>query len=127
MAEQTLAVHAQPRRESPRRLPLVTLYLTERCNSRCVTCDYWRHGRIDMNLASIARLLPSLEQLGTRLVVLSGGEPLLHPDWAAIARLLEIERSRGVAAHLGSVAREACTARSGIISNHDGLPGWDGP
>ena len=28
-----------------RTLPLVTLYLTERCNSRCVTCDYWRHGR----------------------------------------------------------------------------------
>jgi len=35
---------------SPRlqRLPLITLYLTERCNSRCVTCDYWRHGRADM-------------------------------------------------------------------------------
>jgi MoaA/NifB/PqqE/SkfB family radical SAM enzyme len=97
LAEQSLAVHAQPRRESLRRLPLVTLYLTERCNSRCVTCDYWRHGRIDVNLASIARLLPSLEQLGTRLVVLSGGEPLLHPEWAAIARLL---KSKGLAVWL---------------------------
>ena len=38
------------------RLPLVTLYLTERCNSRCVTCDYWRHGRADMNLAAVKRL-----------------------------------------------------------------------
>ena len=28
-----------------RRLPLVTLFLSERCNSRCVSCDYWRHGR----------------------------------------------------------------------------------
>jgi MoaA/NifB/PqqE/SkfB family radical SAM enzyme len=97
LAEQSLAVHAQPRRESLRRLPLVTLYLTERCNSRCVTCDYWRHGRIDVNLASIARLLPSLEQLGTRLVVLSGGEPLLHPEWAAIARML---KSKGLAVWL---------------------------
>ena len=34
------------------RLPLVTLYLTERCNSRCVTCDYWRHGRVNVDLAS---------------------------------------------------------------------------
>jgi MoaA/NifB/PqqE/SkfB family radical SAM enzyme len=89
LAEQSLAVHVSPRRESLRRLPLVTLYLTERCNSRCVTCDYWRHGRIDMDLASIARLLPSLEKLGTRLVVLSGGEPLLHPEWAQIARMLK--------------------------------------
>jgi Fe-coproporphyrin III synthase len=69
-------------------LPLVTLYLTERCNSRCVTCDYWRHGRDDMNLAAVRRLLPSLGQLQTQMVLLSGGEPLLNPEWAAIARLL---------------------------------------
>jgi Fe-coproporphyrin III synthase len=71
-----------------RRLPLVTLYVTERCNSRCVTCDYWRHGRDDMNLAAVTRLLPSFAQLGTQMVLLSGGEPLLNPDWAAIAQLL---------------------------------------
>jgi MoaA/NifB/PqqE/SkfB family radical SAM enzyme len=70
-------------------LPLVTLYVTERCNSRCVTCDYWRHGRIDMSLAAVKRLLPSLERLGTRVVVLSGGEPLLHPDWMHIAECLK--------------------------------------
>jgi MoaA/NifB/PqqE/SkfB family radical SAM enzyme len=75
------------------RLPLVTLYLTERCNSRCVTCDHWRHGRADASLASITRLLPSFESLGTRMVALSGGEPLLHPDWAQIAELL---KSRGL-------------------------------
>jgi Fe-coproporphyrin III synthase len=71
------------------RLPLVTLYVTERCNSRCVTCDYWRHGRSDINLRSVTDLLPSLEQLGTKLVVLSGGEPLLHPEWASIAQFLK--------------------------------------
>jgi radical SAM protein with 4Fe4S-binding SPASM domain len=70
------------------RLPLVTLYLTERCNSRCVTCDYWRHGRADMNLAAVKRLAPSLARLGTQVALLSGGEPLLNPDWAPIAELL---------------------------------------
>ena len=69
-------------------LPLVTLYLTERCNSRCITCDYWRHGRVDMNLESVTRLLPSLAQLHTRVVLISGGEPLLNPEWAEIAELL---------------------------------------
>src|SRR5579872_5209037 len=58
-----------------RRLPLITLYLTDRCNSRCVTCDYWRHGRADMNLESVTQLLPSLVQLQTRVVLISGGEP----------------------------------------------------
>ena len=71
-----------------RRLPLVTLYLTERCNSRCVTCDYWRHGRADTNLESVTRLLPSLVELQTQVVLLSGGEPLLNSQWADIAQLL---------------------------------------
>ena len=70
------------------RLPLVTLYVTERCNSRCVTCDYWRHGRDDMDFAAVTRLLPSFTQLQTQKVLLSGGEPLLNPEWAAIAELL---------------------------------------
>lgn len=74
------------------RLPLVTLYLTDRCNSRCVTCDYWRHGRDDMTLESVARLLPSLRQLRTQVVLISGGEPLLNPEWAPIAEAL---RSNG--------------------------------
>jgi Fe-coproporphyrin III synthase len=70
------------------RLPLVTLYATDRCNSRCVTCDYWRHGKDDMSLDSIVRLLPSLARLRTQVVLLSGGEPLLNPEWPAIAQLL---------------------------------------
>ncbi len=70
------------------RLPLVTLYLTERCNSRCVTCDYWRHGRLDMNLEAVQRLLPSLRRLNTQVALLSGGEPLLNPEWPSIAQAL---------------------------------------
>jgi len=78
----------------PDALPLVTLYLSERCNSRCVTCDYWRHGVKDASLASVERMLPALAALRTRAVLLSGGEPLLNPEWPAIAALL---KSRGLA------------------------------
>jgi MoaA/NifB/PqqE/SkfB family radical SAM enzyme len=74
-------------------LPLVTLYLSERCNSRCVTCDYWRYGTKDMSLESVRRLLPSLEALRTRAVLISGGEPLLNSEWEQIAELL---RGRGI-------------------------------
>jgi len=71
-----------------RRVPLVTLYLSERCNSRCISCDYWRHGRADLDLETVSRLLGSFERLGTQVVLLSGGEPLLNPQWAQIAELL---------------------------------------
>jgi MoaA/NifB/PqqE/SkfB family radical SAM enzyme len=70
------------------RLPLVTLYLTDRCNSRCVTCDYWRHGRDNLTLARAEELLPQLAALGTRVALLSGGEPLLNPEWREIAAAL---------------------------------------
>ncbi len=77
----------------PDTLPLLTLYLSERCNSRCVTCDYWRHGTKDASLESVQNMLPALAQLRTRTVLLSGGEPLLNPEWADIAALL---KSRGL-------------------------------
>jgi MoaA/NifB/PqqE/SkfB family radical SAM enzyme len=70
------------------RLPLVTLYATDRCNSRCVTCDYWRHGRTDVTLDAVIRLLPALRRLQTQTVLLSGGEPLLNPAWPEIAQAL---------------------------------------
>ncbi len=70
------------------RLPLISIYLTERCNSRCVTCDYWRHGRTDATLESVQRLLPDLRTFGTRVALLSGGEPLLNPEWPQIAATL---------------------------------------
>ena len=88
MPAKRFAVHP-----SVTKLPLVTLYITERCNSRCVTCDYWRHGRDDMDLAAVTSLLPSLARLSTQMVLLSGGEPLLNPEWQAIAQTL---RSNGL-------------------------------
>jgi MoaA/NifB/PqqE/SkfB family radical SAM enzyme len=74
-----------------RSLPLATLQLTERCNSRCVSCDYWRHGREDMTVETVSRLLPSLRELQTHTVQITGGEPLLHRQWAQIAQLLRDE------------------------------------
>jgi Fe-coproporphyrin III synthase len=41
-----------------------------------------------MDLAAVRRLLPSLARLRTQCVLLSGGEPLLNPDWPAIAEML---------------------------------------
>ena len=42
-----------------------------------------------MTLESVARWLPSFAELKTRFILISGGEPLLHPEWVQIARLLK--------------------------------------
>jgi Fe-coproporphyrin III synthase len=110
-----------------RTLPLITLYLTERCNSRCVTCDYWRHGRQDLALEDVARLLPELELLQTRTVLFSGGEPLLNPDWQTMAAML---RSRGLSLWLltsglalAKHARRAAALFQSITVSLDGTCG----
>jgi Fe-coproporphyrin III synthase len=87
-SEQQLPLDPVNQRPPLQRLPLITLYLTDRCNSRCVTCEYWRHGRTNITLESVHRLLPSLAQLRTQVMLLSGGEPLLNPEWAQISELL---------------------------------------
>jgi MoaA/NifB/PqqE/SkfB family radical SAM enzyme len=79
-------------------LPLVIFYPTSRCNSRCVSCDWWRSsGAGDLTLSEIARLAETLPGLGTRVVVFSGGEPLLRPEVFEAARLF---RERGITLHL---------------------------
>jgi MoaA/NifB/PqqE/SkfB family radical SAM enzyme len=47
-----------------------------------------------MNLDAVTRLLPDLLRLNTQLVLISGGEPLLNPEWAAIAQLLRAQGHR---------------------------------
>jgi MoaA/NifB/PqqE/SkfB family radical SAM enzyme len=41
-----------------------------------------------MDLSAVRRLLPDLEALQTEVVLISGGEPLLNPEWPQIAQLL---------------------------------------
>ena len=76
-------------------LPLVIFHPTSRCNSRCVSCDWWKSsGSSDLTLEEIDRLAGELSRLGTKLVVFSGGEPLLRPevfDAAALFRRRNIE------------------------------------
>lgn len=71
-------------------LPVVVFFPTSRCNSRCVSCDWWKaSGEGDLSLDEIARLAAELPGLGTRIVLLSGGEPLLRPELFDIARLFQ--------------------------------------
>ncbi len=79
-------------------LPILIFFPTARCNSRCVSCDWWKaDGAGDLTLDEIRRLTEELPALGTRLVTFSGGEPTLRRNVYEIAALF---RARGVRLHL---------------------------
>jgi Fe-coproporphyrin III synthase len=79
-------------------LPILIFFPTARCNSRCVSCDWWKaDGAGDLTLDEIRTLTDQLPALRTRLVSFSGGEPTFRRDVYEIAGLF---RARGVKLHL---------------------------
>jgi len=79
-------------------LPLLIFYVTARCNSRCVSCDWWKSdGAADLTLDEIRALADDLPSLRTRLVVFSGGEPLLRRD---VFEMADVFRTQGLKLHL---------------------------
>jgi MoaA/NifB/PqqE/SkfB family radical SAM enzyme len=74
-----------------RRRPFqVLLQVTNRCNMQCSFCDFWPNGaapREELTLADFDRLTDDLAGLGTFLVSIEGGEPLVRPDLVDIVRV----------------------------------------
>ena len=72
------------------RLPLEgRLDLTYRCNSACLHCWLWQSPnaskqRDELTLDEIQRIADEARALGTRRWSLSGGEPMLRPDFCEI-------------------------------------------
>jgi MoaA/NifB/PqqE/SkfB family radical SAM enzyme len=64
------------------RVPLLAGFkITNRCNLRCRVCPFWRKPTDgEMDLAGVAATLDRLHDMGVRLVILEGGEPMLWRD-----------------------------------------------
>lgn len=70
---------------------LANIKLTQNCNSRCNTCNYWKEKSIDLiDKQRAILLLEELYNIGVRSIRFSGGEPLLRND------LFEIIESCGL-------------------------------
>jgi len=77
-----------------RRFIHCNLQVTYRCNFRCKICDFWktRHQREDeLTLEQIRLIGRKLKQLGTLIISLAGGEPLIREDLFDVIRILNEE------------------------------------
>ncbi len=72
----------------------VILSLTDRCNLSCQFCNAHQYAsaKQQMSIGDALSLLDQLKEWGVMIVVLSGGEPLLHPDFLQIARSAVVHR-----------------------------------
>lgn len=77
-----------------KRIPFfVQLVPTSRCNLNCRYCFGEFHEREGDNfpLKNISRLITGLKELGTRYILLTGGEPMMHPGLMEIVRRISEE------------------------------------
>jgi MoaA/NifB/PqqE/SkfB family radical SAM enzyme len=70
------------------------LYITHRCNLRCLYCRFPFQEVSELDTDQWRRVIDQLADLGVRRVTFLGGEPLLRPD---LADLLRQARRRGLA------------------------------
>ena len=106
-------------------LPILILNVHSRCNCRCVMCDIWKRETSDeLHAHDMQRHRTSLENLGVRQVVLTGGEPLLHSDLAALCNFFREQNIHLTLLTTGLLlykrAEEVATLFDDIILSLDG-------
>jgi MoaA/NifB/PqqE/SkfB family radical SAM enzyme len=74
-------------------LPIVILYLNNICDSRCATCSIWKNNEAlklpeerQMSDALLKQLYSELPKWSPRQILLSGGEPAIHPRFPEVIR-----------------------------------------
>lgn len=78
-----------------RRIPIIgTIEITYQCNLKCVHCYAdERHIAPYMPYEEIIRLVDEMADAGTFFLTISGGDPLVHPDFERIYRYI---RNKGI-------------------------------
>lgn len=73
-----------------RSLPILILNVHENCNCRCRMCDIWKRppGK-EVELEHVRKYQADIRRLGVKQVVFTGGEPLLHSEFATLCRLFQ--------------------------------------
>ncbi len=87
---------------APRYLPVVLMFITDQCNLRCSMCgvcelEHARSAGKELSTGEWFSVIDAAQRLGTMLVSISGGEPLLRAD---LCDLVRHARSRDMGVHL---------------------------
>ena len=87
---------------APRYLPIVLMFITDKCNLRCRMCgvcelEQNRSAEKELSTEEWFAVIDAADRLGTTLVSISGGEPLLRAD---LYDMVRHARSKGMTVHM---------------------------
>ncbi len=92
-------------------LRYLELQITDRCNLQCRHCYIGEGSRQDLSMEQIQRVLEEFEEIQGLRLLLSGGEPLLHPDFWEINDALRNYAFRSVLLSNGTLINEEVAKR----------------
>jgi pyrroloquinoline quinone biosynthesis protein E len=86
----------------------VDVFVTSRCNLKCVHCFSSRDGKgnHDLSVQVMESIFNQLERMGVMEVRLTGGEPLLHPEVRTLLAIIQKKRFRKVLITNGTLLDE---------------------
>ncbi|GAB4167752.1 MAG: putative heme d1 biosynthesis radical SAM protein NirJ1 [Terrimicrobiaceae bacterium] len=102
--------HGRPFATAAERHPVVVWNITRRCNLRCVHCYSDSEPRFyagELDIRECKKVIDDLAGFGVPAVLLSGGEPLTHPDFFTIARYASERGLRLTLSTNGTLLRKA--------------------
>ncbi len=59
---------------------LASIKITNACNLKCRHCPFWRMEEKSLSFSQVKSLLKDIYNIGSRLVIIEGGEPFLWKD-----------------------------------------------
>lgn len=69
--------------------PSVLFIITSRCNLHCKMCAYGYKKGLNLPYPEFEKLAREMKENGVKIVYLSGGEPMLHPNFPEIVHFLK--------------------------------------
>jgi MoaA/NifB/PqqE/SkfB family radical SAM enzyme len=97
-----------------RYLPILLLFVTDKCNLRCSMCGVWQHAEPGKDNGELTTeewkaVIRSAVKLRTILLSITGGEAILRPD---VFEIIRYARENGISVHLCS---------NGTVLNNDNV------
>lgn len=92
-------------------LRYLELQITDRCNLQCRHCYIGEGSHRDLSLKQIQKVLKEFEEIHGLRLLLSGGEPLLHPDFWEINEILRNHAFRSVLLSNGTLITQEVAKR----------------
>jgi len=114
-------------------LRYLELQMTDRCNLRCRHCYLGESFHQDLSVDQIQRVLKEFEEIQGLRLLLSGGEPMLHPQFWKINEILRNYAFRSILLSNGTLITREATKRlrvhevqislDGMKEGHEALRG----